>query len=81
MFDAVEFEKLGKPTITMGHDTFAKAAYLHAEALGLPQVPMIFEPAPAGGNVPDDVPLTSEQLELVISALTSPGAEGEGNRA
>ena len=77
MFDAVEFEKLGKPTITMGHDTFEKAAHLHAEALGLQQLPLIFEPAPAGGNVPDEAPLTAEQFAQVISALTCESDSGE----
>ncbi len=79
MFDAVELEKLGKPTITMGHDTFEKAAHLHAEALGLPDLNLIFEPPPAGGNVPEDVALTDEQLDHVVRALTGAGAPGRSS--
>ncbi|HKP17921.1 MAG TPA: hypothetical protein VJT84_05530 [Gaiellaceae bacterium] len=77
MFDAVELEKLGKPTLTMGHETFEKAAHLHAEALGLPGLQLIFEPPPAGGNVPEEAPLTPDQLEFVLGALTRPGGAGD----
>jgi hypothetical protein len=77
VFDAVEFEKLGKPTVTMGHDAFEKAAHLHAEALGLPTLQLIFEPAPAGGNVPEDAPLTQEQLDFIINALVRSTVEGD----
>jgi hypothetical protein len=79
VFDAVELEKLGKPTITMGHETFAKAAHLHAEALGLADLKLIFEPPPAGGNVPEEVLLTDEQLKGVLRALTDQGTS-EGSQ-
>lgn len=34
------------PTLTISHDTFVSAARMHAKLLGLPDVPLLVEPAP-----------------------------------
>lgn len=55
MVDAVEVEKLGRPTVTIVHDAYARAAQLHADALGMPSLPLVIEPAPVRGGVSVDV--------------------------
>ena len=41
MLDAFDFETQGRPTITICHDTFERAARNHATALGLPDLPLL----------------------------------------
>ncbi len=72
MVDAAELEKLMKPTITVCHDKFERAARLHAEALGMPALPLLIEPAPASGNIASDVAhLARAAVSQVIGALCS----------
>jgi len=70
--DAVELERRGKPTITIAHDKFERAARAHARSLGMPDLPLLVEPAPKGGNLSSDAPQVARaNLDLVIRSLTS----------
>jgi hypothetical protein len=72
--DAVELEENGKPTITISHDKFERAAKSHAKGLGMPDLPLLIEPAPKGGNVSTDVrDIAEANLDLVVRALTGSG--------
>ncbi len=72
MLDAFDFETQGKPTITVCHDTFERAARNHAAALGLPDLPLLVEPAPRGGNLSDQAQAVAERnFERVLAALTA----------
>ena len=70
MFDAIEMEKRGFPTVTIVHDVFANVAKLHARVLGLPEIPTIIEPAPESGVVSDRIEeFADETYEQLLSAL------------
>ncbi len=72
MVDAVEIERQGKPTITIVHDAFERAARLHARALGLPDLPLLVEPTPRGGTISFDVDDVAEKpIAAVLQALTA----------
>lgn len=72
MLDAFDFETQGKPTITICHDTFERAARNHATGLGLPDLPLLVEPAPTGGNLTTDArELAERNLDRVVAALTA----------
>ena len=72
MQDAVDLELQGKPTITISHDTFERAARNHAAAMGLPDLPLLVEPAPKGGNLTKEArELAERSFERVLAALTS----------
>ena len=72
MRDAIELEQQGKPTVTVAHDKFERAARSHAKSLGMPDLPLLIEPAPKGGNISTDVrDIAEANLDLVIRALTS----------
>ena len=72
MQDAVELELQGKPTITISHNTFERAARNHAATLGLPDLPLLVEPAPAGGNITKEARALAERsLERVLAAITA----------
>ena len=72
MLDAFDFETQGRPTITICHDTFERAARNHAAALGLPDLPLLVEPAPKGGNLTvNPRELAERSLGLVVAALTA----------
>ena len=65
-------ERRGKPTITISHDKFERASYIHARSLGMPDLAFLIEPAPRSGNVSVQVKsLARDNIELVIKALTS----------
>jgi hypothetical protein len=70
--DAVEVERRGKPTVTIVHDAFERAARLHARALGMPDLPLLVEPAPRGGTINFEVKeLARRKLADLLSALTA----------
>jgi hypothetical protein len=72
VLDAFDFETQGKPTITICHDTFERAARNHAAALGLPDLPLLVEPAPQGGNLTiDPRDLAERNLDRVVAALAA----------
>jgi hypothetical protein len=72
VLDAFEFETQGKPTITICHDTFERAARHHAAGLGLPDLPLVIEPAPKGGNLTVNArELAERNLDRVVAALTA----------
>ncbi len=72
MVDAVEIERQGKPTVTIVHDAFERAARLHARALGLPDLPLLVEPTPRGGTISFDVEdFAQEAIAAVLQALTA----------
>ena len=75
MLDAYQLEVLGKPTITICHDKFERAARSHASTLGLPDLPLLIEPAPKGSNVTlagDAAALAARGVVRVMAALTAP---------
>jgi hypothetical protein len=63
VLDAQELEKMGLPTITICHAPFETAARRHATTLGLPNLPLLIEPAPKGSN------LTANATELAVRAF------------
>lgn len=66
----MDLELQGIPTITIAHDTFERAARSHATALGLPDLPLLVEPAPRGGNLTNEAhALAARSLERVVAAL------------
>ncbi|MFQ5897347.1 MAG: hypothetical protein ACE5JN_03785 [Candidatus Methylomirabilia bacterium] len=68
----MDLELQGKPTITISHDTFERAARNHATAMGLPDLLLLVEPAPKGGNLSKEARALAEQnLERVLAALTA----------
>jgi len=72
VLDAFGLETQGKPTITICHDAFERAARSHAAAMGLPDLPLLVEPAPRSGNLttnPRD--LAERNLDRVVAALTA----------
>jgi len=72
VLDAFDFETQGKPTITICHDTFERAARHHATALGLPDLPLLIEPAPRAGNLTTNAgELAARTLDRVVAALTA----------
>lgn len=72
MLDAFDLETHGKPTITICHDTFERAARNHAAAMGLPDLPLLVEAAPRGGNLTTDArDVADRNLARVIAALTA----------
>ena len=72
MLDAFDFETQGIATITVCHDTFERAARNHAAAMGLPDLPLLVEPAPQGGNLTADPRSIAESnLDRVVAALTA----------
>ena len=72
MIDAFDLEVQGKPTITVCHDTFERAARHHAASVGLPDLPLLVEPAPARGNLTVDPRALAERyLDRVVAALTA----------
>ncbi len=72
MIDAFDFETKGRPTITICHDSFERAARNHASALGLPDLPLLVEPAPRAGNLTIDArELAERSLARVVAALTA----------
>ncbi len=73
MIDAFDLEVQGKPTITVCHDTFERAARAHAATAGLPDLQLLIEPAPERGNltVADPRALAERSLERVVAALTA----------
>jgi len=72
VLDAFDLETQGKPTITICHDTFERAARNHAATMGLPDLPLLVEAAPRGGNLTTDARDVAERnLARVIAALTA----------
>ena len=82
MYDAIEIEKRGIPTVTIAHDTFAAAATLHAKVLGLPEIPVVVEPLPESGVVSEDIDgVADDTFAQVLAALIAspPGGVAGGD--
>lgn len=76
MFDAIELEKRGIPTVTIAHDTFFNASKLHAKILGLPDVPLVVEPAPASGVVGENIEQTADEtFDQLLHGLVAMDAQ------
>jgi hypothetical protein len=72
VFDAIEIEKRGIPTLTICHDRFEIAFHMHAEILGMPEIPLLIEPAPKGGTVSEDTAhIVKENINVIIKSLTA----------
>ncbi|MQB01499.1 MAG: hypothetical protein GEU78_14610 [Actinobacteria bacterium] len=60
------------PTLTITHDTFEAVALMHAETMGIPEVPLLVEPTPKGGIVGVDIAaVVRENAENILRALTA----------
>ena len=71
MLDAFDLEVSGRPTITICHAPFERAARSHAAAIGLIDLPLLVEPAPKGSSVtvePRTVALGG--IDRVVASLT-----------
>ena len=71
VLDGIAMEAAGLPSITIIGDRFEAAARLHAEAAGLPELPMLIEPS--GGSVSielDGKQVAEANFSLVVEALT-----------
>lgn len=76
MFDAIEIEKRGIPTVTIVHDVFASVAALHARVLGLSDIPTVIEPAPESGVVSDRIEeFADETYQQLLAALLDEGSD------
>jgi len=74
VLDAQELEKMGLPTITICHAPFETAARRHATTLGLPNLPLLIEPAPKGSNLTTNAAeLAARAFDRVIASLTRRG--------
>ncbi|MFC1933533.1 hypothetical protein ACFLWC_04455 [Chloroflexota bacterium] len=70
--DAVELEKLGKPTITLAYETIRALWVTVTTAEGMPDLPLLIEEQPAVGNISVNPEETAEaNIERVLSSLTS----------
>jgi hypothetical protein len=82
VLDAVHLEDLGRPTITIVGDHFQMAAELHCRAAGLPDLPLLIEPAPHEGSAPHDVGgLVADNIDAVVRALSTGAGVGGGRRS
>ena len=71
MLDAYDLERQGRPTITICHAPFERAARNHAATLGLADLPLLVEPAPSGSNLTTDARAVAQaSLDRVLAALT-----------
>lgn len=71
MLDAFDLETKGLPTITICHVPFEHAARQHATTLGLPDLPLLIEPAPKGSNLTVDAArIAAQTFDRVIASLT-----------
>jgi hypothetical protein len=74
VLDAQELEKMGLPTITICHAPFETAARRHAATLGLPNLPLLIEPAPKGSNLTvNAAEIAARAFDRVIASLTRRG--------
>lgn len=72
MIDAFDLEGRGRPTITICHAPFERAARRHATAMGLPDLPLLIEPAPEGSNLTNDArAIAARSLDRVLASLTA----------
>ena len=72
MLDAFDLELQGRPTITICHAPFERAARHHAAVLGLPDLPLLIEPAPKGSNLTINASeLAVSGFDLLVAALTA----------
>ncbi|MYW96152.1 hypothetical protein G3I59_37495 [Amycolatopsis rubida] len=71
MLDAINLEALGKPTVTIVGDRFESSARFHAKNLGMPDLYLYIESAPAEGSVQQySTSDVDKNWELVETALT-----------
>jgi hypothetical protein len=74
VLDAHALETMGLPTITICHAPFETAARKHATTLGVPNLPLLIEPAPRGSNLTVNAPeMALTSFDRVIAALTRRG--------
>jgi hypothetical protein len=72
VLDAINLERMGRPTITIIQDRFETIAELFADAFGMPELSFLIEPSPDGGSILRDVgPLVAENLDAIVGALSA----------
>lgn len=80
MFDAVQIEKRGIPTVTIIHESFSSAARIHAKMMGMPHLPLVIEPDPESEMFGHDAEaVADETMPVVLAALLRGGAGGHGD--
>ena len=71
MLDALAMEAAGLPTITIIGDRFEAAARLHAEAGGLPDLPLLIEPTSQDTTITNDgLGVALAHYDEVVRAVT-----------
>lgn len=79
MLDAINLERLGRPTITIVQDRFEEIAGMYAVSFGMPELDLLIEPSPEGASILRDVgTLVADNLEAIIRALSLGDAQIDG---
>lgn len=76
IFDGVEIEKRGKPSVTIAHDGFRAVAGMHAKMMGMPSLNIIVEPQPDSNIIGNQISAVADAtLGDLVRALTSSVAQ------
>jgi len=71
VYDAVEFEKRGTPTVSVISTEFEALGKVEAQALGMANLPMVIVPHPVGGIPLEQVAKKANNaLEAMVKALS-----------
>ena len=74
MLDAIDTERLGKPTLTIIEEKFERAARLAARMGALPAIPLLVEPTPGTPGF-DPAGFVAERWNLITAAFLEAPAE------
>ena len=73
VYDAIEFEKRGTPTVSVVSHEFEALGKVESRALGMANLPMVIVPHPIGGIAPEEVARKADDaFEDMIEALSMP---------
>lgn len=76
LHDSVEFEKHGRPAVTVITTAFATAATARASVLGLPDHPTVAIEHPLASRVPAEVDALAAAVAAAVAAGLAPRGEG-----
>jgi hypothetical protein len=72
VLDAINLERLGRPTITIVQDRFETIAEMFASSFGMPELSFLVEPSPDGASILRDVDaLVAENLNAIVRSLST----------
>ena len=72
MHDCVGLEAEGKPTVVVASEEFTLAAAVQAEALGMPDLPVVCLPHPIQDRTDDEMrALADDAIDAILKALIS----------